>query len=285
MSYEETRGFGLDYRYCTYEGARFRFRGPKCRMQEPYIAYLGGTKTFGRFVARPFCDRVAGELEVGALNLGVANAGVDAFLHDPGTLLLTDRAEVTVLQVTSAHLMSNRFYTVHPRRNDRFLQASERLRRLYPEIDFTEFHFVNHMLVELAKFQSERFLLIMEELEKAWLSRMRQLTERIGSHVVLLWFADHAPEEKRGLDHFGSTPFGVNAKMMKSIGEHVAQTVIVNVSSASLLLGSEGMICHPRDVQKCVGMLGPSAHEEAANALVKALGPWTSRDRTPASHA
>ncbi len=58
---------------------------------------------------------------------------------------------MTVIQVMGAHNMSNRFYAVHPRRNDRFLRASLGCcKTIYPEVDFTEFNFTRHMLTALA---------------------------------------------------------------------------------------------------------------------------------------
>ena len=64
---------------------------------------------------------------------------------------------------------------MHPRRNDRFLRASERLQSLYPEVDFTEFHFNRHLLGRLQELSEERFAEIAGELRQAWLARMKHL--------------------------------------------------------------------------------------------------------------
>ena len=58
------------------------------------------------------------------VNLGCLNAGPDVYLNDPEILRIASKADVTVLQVVGAANLTNRFYTVHPRRNDRFLHAS-----------------------------------------------------------------------------------------------------------------------------------------------------------------
>ena len=76
-------------------------------------------------------------------------------------------AQVTVIQILGAHNMSNRFYTVHPRRNDRFLRASPMLRGIYHDVDFTEFNFTRHMLSRLREISEERFALVVEELKTA----------------------------------------------------------------------------------------------------------------------
>jgi hypothetical protein len=56
-----------------------------------------------------------------------------------------------------AQNLSNRLYTVHPRRNDRFLRASGILRTIYRDVDFTEFHFTRHMLDHLRCLSEDRF--------------------------------------------------------------------------------------------------------------------------------
>jgi hypothetical protein len=57
---------------------------------------------------------------VEAANLGLVNAGIDVFINEPMIQDFCAGAVVTVIQVLGAANMSNRFYAVHPRRNDRF---------------------------------------------------------------------------------------------------------------------------------------------------------------------
>ena len=45
---------GLDYRHCRYGTSRLAFRGPEARAESPYVAALGGSATFGKFVAQPW---------------------------------------------------------------------------------------------------------------------------------------------------------------------------------------------------------------------------------------
>lgn len=271
MSYERAGGVSLDYNLCEYDGSRLSFRGPKKSLEEPFVACIGGTDTFGKFVAHPFPDLLEDALGIDCVNLGVPQASVDAFWMDIGVLSIAARAEVSIVQIMSVHNLSNRFYTVHPRRNDRFLSASETMTRLFPEIDFTEFHFTNHMLRSLAKTGGERFLLVLKELQQAWIARMRQFIDRIGSPVVLLWFSDHAPEEKRGLNHTASTPFGVTARMLTEVSSGAAGVVVAQASEAALARGNEGMIFEERDLQASIELLGPSAHVEAADKLAQVL--------------
>lgn len=267
MSYIRMGGAALDYRLCEYDGSRLTFRGPKRQISEPFVAVLGGTETFGKFVPRPFSDRLEDLIGVPCVNLGVQGAGLDAFAHDLGVLSLAGRAQAVVVQALSAHTMSNRFYTVHPRRNDRFLRASNRMKSLFRGVDFTEFHFTNHMLRALAERQPDSFMLLAQELQQAWVARMRLLIDRIGRPVVLLWMADHAPEEKRGFDHVASAPFAVTAEMLAMLSADLAGQVCCSASPAALARGSEGMIFPEEERQAALQLLGPAVHQEAAEAL------------------
>jgi uncharacterized protein DUF6473 len=44
----------LDYLPCRYGNSKLLFRGPKRSLDEPYIAFIGGTETYGKFLAKPF---------------------------------------------------------------------------------------------------------------------------------------------------------------------------------------------------------------------------------------
>ncbi|HAW46955.1 MAG TPA: hypothetical protein DCX34_06910, partial [Roseovarius sp.] len=61
---------------------------------------------------------------------------------------------------------------VHPRRNDRFVAATDALRVLYAEVDFTEFHFTRHLMRRLAAISPARFARLRTAVQEAWLARM-----------------------------------------------------------------------------------------------------------------
>ncbi|MBU2981762.1 hypothetical protein KO498_08030 [Lentibacter algarum] len=271
MAYEKLGGRPLEYYPCTYGASRLMFRGPKRDPEEAFIAFLGSTETYGKFVARPFVDQLEDMLDVQCLNLGVPNAGLDSFLNDATTLDIAAQASLTVVQIMGAQTISNRFYSVHPRRNDRFLGASKHLSAVYQDVDFTEFHFTNHMLAHLAGLGMERFTLVLHELQDAWVARTTLLLDRISGTKVLLWFADHGPEEKIGINHVTSSPFGVTQKMLDQVKMGASETVIVKASSAALARGNEGMVFAPLEVQATLQLLGPAAHTEAAFALQERL--------------
>ena len=175
---------------CRYGMSRLSFRGPAKSLAQPYVSFLGGTQTFGKGISVPFSERVEKRLGQTCVNFGVANASVDAFVNDPSILNLARDGAISVVEVTGAQNLSNRFYRVHPRRNDRFLQASTVLRALYPDVDFTEFDFTGHMLRTLRDRSGDRFEIVVTELQEAWTARMKTILDHLGQNVVLLWLRD-----------------------------------------------------------------------------------------------
>jgi hypothetical protein len=129
MTYYALGAGALDYLPCRYGTSKLLFRGPRRPLKEPYIAFLGGTETYGKFIANPFPELIEQSIGRTCVNLGCVNAGVDVFATDPQIVKIASGADVTVLQLMGAHNMSNRFYTVHPRRKDRFLKPSTLLQR------------------------------------------------------------------------------------------------------------------------------------------------------------
>ena len=80
-------------------------------MTEPYIAVLGGTEVFGRFVAHPFPDLIQEWTGLPVANFGVAQAGLSLFSEEPWLLDAGSRSDLTVLQILGAQNMSNRLYS------------------------------------------------------------------------------------------------------------------------------------------------------------------------------
>ena len=97
MAYERLIDGTLDYLPCRYGKSKLMFRGPRTALNEPYIAFIGGTVTYGKFVEIPFPDLLAREVGVPALNLGFVNAGIDTFVDDPTVLDLCSGARACVI--------------------------------------------------------------------------------------------------------------------------------------------------------------------------------------------
>ena len=257
----------LDYRPCRYGTTRVDFRGPKKRMDGRYVAFLGGTETYGKFIPRPFPEIIEDRIGLPCVNFGLTNAGVDVYLNEPEVLGFASRAEVTVIQVLGAQNMSNRFYRVHPRRNDRFVAASHLMRSVFHDVDFSEFNFTRHMLQEVSSHASERFSFVREELRTAWCSRMQMLLDRISGRKLLLWFAGHPPPVKLSQKRLGKDPMFVDIRMIETLRPLVDGVVQVRLSDAARSAGTDGMRFRYLDRPAAETMLGPLAHEDAAKAL------------------
>ncbi len=272
-------GFGrqtsesIDYQWFSYLRSRVSFRGPAPDFDRPYIAFLGSSESFGKFVPDPFPRLLGHMLGTGCANFSALNAGVDMVLRDPSILLGCLNARVTVLAVSGAHNLSNRHYRVHPRRNDRFVGESSLLRGLYPEVDFTQIHFTRHLLATLAG-DGTRFSDVVRELRAAWLARMRTLLESIDGPVVLLWMADHAPprpgEDARASLGAGD-PLFIDRAMVDALGPLTEDLVEVVATPEVLQAGRRGMVLGPGDAAAAARMPGPAFHAQVAEALAPVL--------------
>ncbi|MBC2837569.1 DUF6473 family protein [Paragemmobacter straminiformis] len=270
MSFAFPGDASLDYFPCRYGRSKLLFRGPRRDLTAPYVAVLGSTETYGKFVPHPYPARLEAALGLPVVNLGVPSAGPDAWGQDATLLDIAAKARVTVVQVTGAQNLTNRFYAVHPRRNDRFLRASPLLTQIFREVDFTDFHFTRHMLQSLRRVSPEKFALLADELRAAWLVRMGALLPRLGPRVVLLWLAPNPAQDD-------AEPMLVDADMVMALRPHVAASVTVTFSAEACAAGTAGMVFPSLAEPAARGMPGPLHHAEIAAALAPVLGPLFAR--------
>ncbi|PWE32509.1 hypothetical protein DDZ14_10660 [Maritimibacter sp. 55A14] len=260
---------GIDYVPFRLENSRLRFRGPQPDLSGPYCAFLGSTETYGKFIARPYPAQVEASLGLACANFGCLNAGVDLFLGDSALREVCARARVTVIAVMGAHNLSNRFYSVHPRRNDRFIRASAALKALFPGLDFTDFNFTRHLLTGLRDHAPEAFPAVVEEVQSAWLARMRQLLRGIPSRTILLNLAERpAPETDLPL---GPEPLFVTGAMIDRLRPDVSQVVECRVCVPEGAARLHGMVFDRLEESAAQGMMPPALHEAAAKALIGPL--------------
>ncbi|MGC3938387.1 DUF6473 family protein [Roseobacter sp. EG26] len=274
MTYDVLGAGALDYAPCRYGNSKLLFRGPERRLDAPYVAFLGGTSTYGKFIKTPYPALVESDLGVNCVNFGICNAGVDVLLNDGFITDTCNGAAATVVQIVGAQNLSNRFYTVHPRRNDRFVTASRLLKSIYPEVDFAEFHFNKHMLSCLYEVSTERFATVRDELQNAWIARMKLLIKRIQGKVVLVWFADHAPlnSEPVGLNPAKArSPLFVTRQMMDELALTASDVIEVVATPEAMAAGTDGMVFSQMEAMAAAEMLGPKAHGEVAMKLSKSL--------------
>lgn len=265
MSFEGTGFSGLNYDLCGYDGSRLQFRGPKCDLSQPYVAFLGTTETYGKFVQQPFSELLSARLRMGAVNLGLLNCGVDALLGDPATLKIAKGADLRIVQILGALNLGNTYFKVHPRRNDRFIAPTLNLEHLFPEIDFTEFHFTKAMLRALRRCSSERFEIVCSELQNVWLARMTFLLKQLGGKTILLWFSP-APPRQNATSSLGE-PMLIDEDMIVRLRRKVSGYAEV-IPSQSVVQRDYGELMHRFAITPATGhLMGQHAHKYAASTL------------------
>lgn len=112
--------------------------------------------------------------------------GADCRLNDPALLDSARSARAFVMLLPPLGNLGNPFYSVHPRRNDRFLAARPMLKALFPEVDFTEFDFTGHMLSTLAETCPARFAEMRRLLRLTWRERLAALLAHLPDSGVLV---------------------------------------------------------------------------------------------------
>ncbi|MGV8955900.1 MAG: DUF6473 family protein [Cypionkella sp.] len=258
----------LDYFPCHYGSSRIIFRGPKQNVEKAYVAVLGSTETYGKFVPHPYASLLGRSLGMPVVNLGCMNAGPDLYLQGPDLLQIAGQACATVVQIVGAHNISNRYYTVHPRRNDRFVAATPLLRAIFPKVDFTEFNFTRHMLMALQSTSADRFEVVAEELRAAWVARMQSLLGALQNRTVLLWMAEAPPPPPERRVDLARNPLLIDNEMIAAVRGRAASYLEAVYSDAAMARGCEGMAFAPMEAPAAAEVPGPLAHAEVAQALL-----------------
>lgn len=270
MSFEQRGRMPLDYHPVALPGSALRFRGPLATENGPAVVCIGGSETFGRFIHAPFPTQLGDALDVPVLNLGVVNAGLDVMMNDPAIAAAVEDADAVVMQITSAHNMTNRFYSVHPRRNDRFVAASAMLRTIYPKVDFTEFHFTRHLLKHLRAQSADRFEIVRTELEAAWVARMRKFLSGIAAPVHLVWISHRDPDEALEED-MKQDPLFVTSEMLDAVVQDAATFTIATEPFEHQSGTAQGKFFGPREEAAARLLPGPELHNRAAVELMQRL--------------
>lgn len=253
----------LDNRLCTVDGSRVQFRGPLPQDGEAFVAVLGGNETFGKHVNAPYPALLSELTCVPVANLGVVHAGLSLFSEEELLLDLASKAEVTVLQILGPQNMSNRLYSVHSRRNDRFLGVSPALRDLYPDVDFAEINFTGHLLAHLQSASAASFDVVVNELKWAWLQRMRRVLSLIKTDVVLLWISDRSPSQTQNSLHEEEPRFVDQTMIDALISDRVSMVEVLRSSEASL----KGKIYLDDEVEAARILPSPADHARIAERL------------------
>jgi hypothetical protein len=269
MSFETRAPLAPDHPTVSYPGSALRFRAPAGDPTRTHVLCLGGTETFGRFVQHPYPATLADRIAAPVINMGVAGGGLDVVLNDPAIAEARRTASAIVLQVQGAQTLGNRLYTVHPRRNDRFVRASGLLRTIYRDVDFTEFHFNRHMLDHLLSLSPDRFDIVRNELRVAWMGRMTRMLSEALVPVHLLWLSCRAPTGPEPAHRLGKEPLFVTSDMLETVAERAASLTVIAAPNPDPPR-AKGLT-----TEAAAARLLPAAeaHERAADALAKVLEP------------
>ncbi|AKS44802.1 hypothetical protein SAMN05444287_2284 [Octadecabacter temperatus] len=263
MKTEAILGGAMRSAPCSYGLSKLLFRGPRRPTDGRYIAFLGGSETFGRYIPKPFPELIETAIGEVCINLGNQSAGPDVFLHEAAIESLCHDAAATVIQIPAATNLSNPFYRVHPRRNDRFIAPTERLIALYPELDFAEIAFTGHLITRLRAIDDQRFIIVRGQLCKTWVHRMKALVAKCTGPTFLLWFATRAPQDPSVGIHPSNHPAFVTRPMVEALRPYVSDIIEVIAKRGEL----RGMVFPPLEALAAQDMLGVEAHEAAAKAL------------------
>lgn len=254
----------IDYHHCRYDDSRLLFRGPRRGLDGRHVVAVGSTATYGRFVPEPWPVLLEAALGRPVANLGYPNAGIDLVSRSRSLQGACASAAACVVEVMGVGNMSNRFYSVHPRHNDRFLMPSHELGRLYPEVDFTEFAFVRHMLGALEALAPDRFRLVLAEMRDAWAARMRVFLMGIEGPAILLRIAG-------GVEGRPATggPSELPPAMVAALAEDTG-AVAVSVEEAPGM-SRAGIAYAPAEAAAADTQPAPAVHAAAARAIMQHL--------------
>ncbi|MGD1923201.1 MAG: DUF6473 family protein [Paracoccaceae bacterium] len=266
----------FDYKVYRFGRTRQIFRGPQPDLRGRYIAFIGGSSTFGRYCDNPYPDIVARETGQTILNLGTDGAGPGFFLADPEVLRAAMDADLTIVQVMCATATSNRMFAVRPRRNLRLHTVSDLLAGIYPEVDFSRFSFTRAMLKHLHALDETRFKLVFNEMKNAWIGRMQTLLSTIETKTLLFYMSQRAPDDlipPSGDITDMKYPQFVDRAMLDAV-KPAADGYVEYVSSEGmpqdLRVDGNPVLFRPsgEPISENAEFASPEMHEGAANAML-----------------
>jgi hypothetical protein len=129
-----------------------------------HVLCLGGTETFGRFVAEPYPSADLGIASAAARDQHGRRRRRARRRAERPAIARRRRATAIVLQIPEAQNLSNRLYTVHPRRNDRFIKRLHHPAHHLPRRGFHRVSLHRHMLDHLGRLSADRFAIVRAEL-------------------------------------------------------------------------------------------------------------------------
>lgn len=222
----------------TGDGARCDWlRGPAPPSLESgsYFACVGAAQTFGCLVKRPWPQLLSDELNLPALNLGVAGAGPALFRGAP-YLELIRGARFVVFQVMSGRSADCSKFASGGR--ERLQLADGRVLgadAAWSELLHQDLSAHSNALLRglknrwLAAFGRQEVRRLIEETRDNWVDEFLALIEEAARPSALLWFSKRSPTYRARLQSlqalFGEFPQLVNDRMVQAVAERAEHYV------------------------------------------------------------
>ncbi|MCX7289422.1 MAG: DUF6473 family protein, partial [Rhodobacterales bacterium] len=153
------------------------------------------------------------------------------------------------------------------RRNDRFLAPRPALIALFPDVDFTEIHFVRHLLTVLERTDVHRFAVVIQALKANWITRMRELLVHLPPRRVLLWLGEAALPERASSMQSGHDPLFVDARMLDDLQPAAGLLIEATPSAKARAEGVAKMQFPETEAALASGLPGSTFHVEIAERL------------------
>jgi LPS sulfotransferase NodH len=187
------------------------FRGPPVNTSAPYLAFIGASQTFGRFVPRPFPCILGTRLGIPVLNLAVGGAGPRHYLAH-NYLELINGAEAVVIQVMSGRAASNSLFDNsesggiigHVRGEPFAVRADE----FYSRFE--------------QSYSRPRFEEIINETRNDYMSSFIQLLRKIVVPKILFWFSRRHPQYEENYEYI-PFPLGVLGDAPQLVDQSMVQ--------------------------------------------------------------
>ena len=273
MSIHAPLNVDIEYNCYRFGRSRQRFRGPQPDLSQPYVSFIGGSETYGKFVEHPFPSLVEQALDYTCVNWGTPGAGPSFFLKDPVVLEGCSNSQACVISVMGAVAMSNRLYSVFKRRNSRVKTTSASLKAMFPNLNLDGFRFAHNMLRLMHNDNPSNFKVLEIELKEAWIARMCELLDEIETTRVLLWMSERTPDESLGLENrssFVTHPAFVDREMFEAIAP-MADLVIEYVAASPDVGADEALQKEEGMALPALPCPGTIMHQQTAALLVDPL--------------
>lgn len=152
----------------------------------PFIALLGGLQMAGEDPAQSIAELLGSAAGLEVVNLAAPHAGPDYYLSNPALLETAARAVLVVILLSGPGALTNPFYRVHSRRNDRLVATMPALRALFPEVELADIHYVRHLHQVLERTDADRHAQVARTVRNTWLLRMGEMLDHLTAPRILL---------------------------------------------------------------------------------------------------